>query len=374
MNPISRIMTRSVAGPFFRLHAGFLLFFFFILFGVYPSIDEVIQIHHSVIVGILTKPSNFLIATLIWGAYAFRICTFFYRLIEKDRYNFLSNLNAVESGKRFAYLSKLSVQLYSPVLAYGAIILAVAFYDGYIAAALMEAAVFLILTLLIAAGFYYSLREDRARLSGLRKYLPRLNFPKNLFSFLMRYIFREQFVALTVLKVISFCSLYFFISTDPESYKDRTLWLIFITLIICHSIIVYRNQQFMEIRFSFYRNMPVKLVVTILTLLAVYFVILIPELWAMKGIALQHHAFGDYSVLLVTAPCMVLMMHALLYTDDYRMRDFLKILSGVWVVFFFFGLSQFRWLLAPISLAVSFILFYSSYYKYEKKMTVKGVE
>jgi hypothetical protein len=264
MNPISRILTRSVSGPFFRLHAGFLLFLFFILFGAYPSIDEVILIHHSVILGILTKPYNFLIATLIWVAYAFRVFIFFYKLTEKDRYIFLQNLNAIEPRKRFAYLSKLSAQLFSPVLGYGAIILAVAFYEGYIAAGLLEAAVFSLLTLLIAGGFYFSLQKDKAGPSGFRKYFPSLNFPKNLFSFLMRYIFREQFLALTVLKVISFCCLYFFASTDPESYKDRILWLIFITSIIGHSIIIYKNQQFMETRLSFYRNMPVKLIVTIL--------------------------------------------------------------------------------------------------------------
>jgi bacteriorhodopsin len=94
----------------------------------------------------------------------------------------------------------------------------------------------------------------------------------------------------------------------------------------------------------------------------------------LKGIALQHHAFGDYAVLLFTAPCMLLMMHALLYTDDFRMKDYLKMLFGVWIIFFFLGLSQLRWLLASISLAASFIIFYSLYYKYEKKMTVKGLE
>ena len=130
----------------------------------------------------------------------------------------------------------------------------------------------------------------------------------------------------------------------------------------------------METKMAFYRNMPIRLFKTILVLFSVYLIILIPEFWALKGVAMEHHAFMDYLVIVATAPCMLLLMHAMLYTEDYQMEDYLKMLFGIWTVYFFFGLSNFRWLLPIVSLIAAFIIFYTTYYRYEKNMEVEGIE
>ncbi|MBS1668272.1 MAG: hypothetical protein JST58_12925 [Bacteroidetes bacterium] len=374
MKPVTTILARSVASPFYRQHAGFFLFLFFILFGIYPNIYQVEQVHYGIILGILTKASNFLLFVSIWFLYALRVYTFFHNCIGKNDYLFLQNLNAIAPKQRFYYLLQLVLTLYAPALVYGLAVMIVGLYEKHFLSASLAVLVLISFTLLVTQAFLFSLQKNRASFFDLNKWIPKINFPKNLFAFLMRYIFREQFLAMAGLKLVSFCCLYFFISTDPESYKDRILWLIFITSMIGHSIIIYKNQHFMETKMAFYRNMPIRLFKTILVLFAVYLIILIPEFWALKGVAMEHQAFKDYFIMAATAPCMLLLMHVMLYTEDYQMEDYLKMLFGIWTVYFFFGLSNFRWLLPIISLVAAFIIFYTTYYKYEKNMEVEGIE
>jgi len=150
------------------------------------------------------------------------------------------------------------------------------------------------------------------------------------------------------------------------------LWLLYITALVGHGVIIHRNFNFMENELSFYRNLPVSYGYTFLSFAAVYTVLLIPEIWALKGVLLiQHHAM-EYGWLILTGPSLLLLVHALLYGEDLKMQDFLGLLFGIWVVFVFFSLSHMHWLMPVIAFIVGFILFRITYYKYEAKVDDHG--
>jgi hypothetical protein len=368
------ILFRSITAPYYRRHAGFFLFIFFLLFGLYPNIQQTLEFHYVLIKGIATSRIFFFTALLIWLLYAGKTIHFYHGCIKNKTYDFLQNLNALSPGNRFFQLLLLQFQLLAPVLAYSLAVVIIAFINRHIAGALWVIFTQACLCVFTTVAAYFLLQKTR--LTGWKIALPALpfHFPNNLFSFLLKFIFTEQFIPLLLLKLFSFSCLYFFAKTDAQVFEDRMLWLLYLTSLAGHSILIYRNQHFMETKMSFYRNLPVKPLTTLLSLLSVYLIVLIPEIWALKGVAIQQHAVTNYIWMVITGPSLLLLLHCLLYTEDMQMEGFLKLLFGVWIVTVFFSLSSHHWLLALLCFGMAIVIFFTSYSRYEKNTAVEGLE
>jgi hypothetical protein len=374
MSNTDSILQRSVTSPFFRRHAGFFLFVFFLLFGLQPNFKQTLEFHYVILNGIASSANFFFIAFLIWFLYACKTIHFFNGCIKNKAYNFLQHLNAVSPGKRFLHLLLLQLQLLAPVLCYGIVVVLLAVINHHIAGGL--AVVFTLTGLCIFTTVAANFLLQKTKPAALKLRLPsfHFHFPSNLFSFLLKFIFTEQFIVLLLIKLVTFSCLYFFAKKDVQVFEDRMLWLLYLTCLIGHSILIFRNHHFMETKISFYRNLPVKPVATLLSLLAVYTIVLIPEIWALKGVAIQQHAVINYIWMILTGPSLLLLLHCFLYTEDMKMEGFLQLLFGVWIVTLFFSLSSNRWLLPLICLGMAVIIFFTSYYRYEKNTEVEGLE
>jgi hypothetical protein len=372
MSTTDSILQRSVAAPFYRRHAGFFLFIFFLLFGLQPNFKQTLEFHYVIINGIATSFNFFFIALLVWFLYAGKTIHFFSGCVKKRAYNFLQHLNALSPVKRFFQLLLMQLQLMLPVLCYGLAVIIVAVVNHHITGVLAVVLALTCLCFFTTAANYFLLQKTKH--AGLKTTLPSFHLPGNLFSFLLKFIFTEQFVILLLLKLATFSCLYFFAKTDAQVFEDRMLWLLYLTSLIGHSILIYRNQHFIETKMSFYRNLPVKPLTTLFTLLGVYMIVLIPEIWALKGVALQQHAVMEYIWMIITGPSLLLLLHCLLYTEDMKMAGFLQLLFGVWIVTIFFSLSSNRWLLSLICPGMALIVFLTSYYRFEKNTEVKGLE
>ncbi|MEO7394021.1 MAG: hypothetical protein ABIU11_03715, partial [Chitinophagaceae bacterium] len=366
MNIIGNILKRAVAAPFYRRHAGFFLFIFFLLFGLQPNFKQTLEFHYVIINGIVASGSFFLIAVIIWFAYALKTIHFFNGCLKNKAYNFLLYLNALSARKRFIHLLLLQLQLLAPILAYGLAVVIVAAITHHIVGALTVVFSLVVLCVFTAVSAIFLLQRTKQLAINIRLPLLRFHFSANLFTVLLKFIFNEQFIVLLLLKLATFSCLYFFAKTDSQVFEDRMLWLLYITSLIGHSILIYRNQYFMETKMSFYRNMPAKPLVTLLSLLSAYIILLIPEIWALKGVAIQQHAVVNYIWMILTGPSLLLLLHCLLYTEDMKMEGFLQLLFGVWIVSIFFSLSSNRWLLPLISSGMAVLIFFTSYYRYEK--------
>jgi ABC-type multidrug transport system fused ATPase/permease subunit len=374
MNTTDSILQRSVTAPFYRRNAGLFLFIFFLLFGLQPNFKQTLEFHYDIINGISTSVNFFFISLLIWFLYACKTIHFFNGCAKNKAYHFLQNLNAISPGKRFLHLLILQLQLLSPVLCYGMAVVIVAVINHHIAGGI--AVLFTLAGLCIFTTVAANFLLQKTKSSAFKKILPSFPslFSANLFSFLLKFIFNEQFIVLLLLKLVTFSCLYFFAKTDAQVFEDRLLWLIYLTSLAGHSILIYRNHHFMETKMSFYRNLPVRPMATLLSLLGVYVIVLIPEIWALKGVAIEQHAIINYIWMILTGPSLLLMLHCLLYTEDMKMEGFLQLLFGVWIVTLFFSLSSIRWLLPLICLGMAVIIFFTSYCRYEKNTAVEALE
>lgn len=373
MKAIRIILNRSVTEQFYKQHAGAFLFVFFILFGIQPSAADLLQFHYSVILTILQSATFFGVAALVWSLYTLKAVLFIRGCLKKESYDFVYLLLGVERKACLFQLSRMLATMLAPLFVYGSVILVVAVQRklwlpgiGVLATILLLFAVSVMITLrLIQNGKNNQLARRKIGLPGIRS---------GLFSMLMQFIFRKQFITLLILKTVAFTALYFFARTDSQVFEGRMLWLLFITVLVGHGVIIFRNFQFMENDLYFYRNMPVSKWYTLLSLLGLYSIILIPEFWALKGIIFIQHDLIEYCWLLLTGPSVLLLIHSLLYSEDNKMEEFLALLFGIWVVFIFFSLSNNRWLMPAVGCVFGLVIFMMSYYRYEKKVDTEAGE
>ena len=373
MNLLNKILNHSLAGPFYRQHAGAFLFLFFILFGIQPSFNDALKTHYAFITGILTSFDFFLIALACWIIYTLKTIIFVRSCLQKESFDFLFHLNALHRSERFLLLLKLNALLLAPISCYGLFIGGVALKDHHIVTGLLVVMVITILHFFATLVVYLLIQKAKALQQVTRKTIL-FPLPKTLFGFVLKFVFRRQFITLLIVKLLSFGCLYFFVRTEASVFEERMLWTLYLTSLIGHSIIVYKNFHFMEAELSFYRNLPVSGFSTLLALLCVYCILLLPEAWALRALIINRDNGSEYLWMVLTGPSLLLLLHSLLYTEDMKMEEFLKLLFGVWVVFVFFSLSKNHWLLPAICFVFSPVVFLISYYKYEKNTEIEGLE
>ena len=372
MGTRDKTLNHSIAGPFYRQHAGAFLFLFFILFGIQPSFNDALRTHYAFINGILTSLNFFLVAFSCWMLYAIKTIIFFKSCLQKESYDFLYDLNAIPQGKRFMILVKLIAVLLAPLSCYALFIIGVAINEHRVLNGIGIVSTVFILHLLTTIVVYYFIKNAKA-LQQVTGTVLSFALPKNLFGFVLKFVFYRQFITLLIVKIISFSCLYFFVRTEASVFEERMLWLLFLTMVIGHSVMVFRNFHFLEEELSFYRNLPIRSFSILLSLLAVYTILLLPETWALRALLVNLDKASEYLWMILTGPFLLLLLHSLLYTEDMKMEEFLKLLFGVWVVFVFFSLSRNHWLLPAIGFVFSPVIFLMSYNKYEKNMDVEGL-
>ncbi len=372
MKPLFSILQKSVAAPYYRQNAGLFLFCFFLLFGTQPSLTDALIFHYSVMESILSSYLFFWIAAGVWLMYAFKTAHFFFACIKKDAYSFLLQFLSVPLKKRCMALAYLQTILFLPVWIYGFLIFIIAIRENRLTQGLYVLITILLLSFL--SLFLFIIILEKGKTFSLFPAWLRIKFPAKFSFILLRYVFNEQFLALLVTKLLTFFGLYSLTRLEKDYFDDRILWLYYISSLAGHCLLVYKNHHFTEKRLAFYRNLPVKSVQTIVSLFIVYFILLIPEFWALKGIATHQHAIEEYTWMILAGPSVLLLLHCLLYTEDFSMESFLQLVFGLWVVLIFFSLSSWKWMIALVCLTMAIFIFYSSYYSYEKKAEIEKLE
>jgi len=371
MDRIDQILTHTIAGPFYRRNAGLFLFLFFLLFGIQPSFYDALRFHYAVIQSILSSWDFFLLVLGIWLVYVIKALLFVRGCLATGAYDYLFLLNALPPGQRFLYLLRLSARLLAPAGIYALLVWGISVKEGRIAAGCVFMGAIVLLCLFATAVVSRFIHQAKDLQQVIHYRLLPFPMPPTLTGFVLRFMVQKQFPALLLIKLVSFSSLYFFVQLETAVFEDRMLWLLFLTSLTGHSFIIFRNFRFMETELAFYRNLPVRSLITLAGLLAVYVIILLPEGWALRGLWVHQHHAGDYLWMILTGPLFLLLIHVLLYTENMGLKELLQLLFGVWIVFVLFSLSKQHWLLPAIGLFFSVLLFRLSYRGYETDSTVK---
>jgi hypothetical protein len=371
MKKIVQVINRSVVQPFYRQHAGLFLFLFFLMFGIQPTAQEAFRTHYYLMHLILTSGNFFLLAIIIWLIYTIKILLFSRNCLQKEAYDFIYQLNALPAQSRFLILLRSAILLMAPVTCYGLATIYVAIREQLVLAEIFVLLAIVLLHLFLILNTMQLLNGGKA-IQEVKKTSPLFPLPKAFFGFVLRGIFRNQWVTVLIIKLLSFFSLYLFTNIDSPLFENRVLWLIFLTSLIGHSFLIFRNFNFIETELQFFRNMPQAQVTTFFSLFFIYTILLLPEMWALRGVSMVQDQSWEYLWLVLTGPTFLLLLHVLLYSESMKIEEYLKLLFGVWIVFFFLSFSSWHWLLPLICTLFSAAIFFTSYYQYEKKVGLAG--
>lgn len=372
MNSITHILYRSVVTPFYKQIAGAAYFLFFLLFGIQPNFKQALNTHYYILKSIAGNYTAFGIFMLLSLLYVLK-CIFFYASRNaKNEYHFLQVLNGISLSKRISSFAFTSLLLLMPVLLYtfGIILVCITELPWYHAMA--PAALLLLLPALVTLSL--ERLNSKGAIFKEVSLTQLIALPSRLWQFMLRHVFFEQFFALAMLKLVSFVCLYFFVITDASVFEGRMLWLFYTLCLAGHCVIIYKLFYFLENKLSFYRTLPLPASGILGNLFLCYLILLLPEFWALRALAVQHHQPYEYGCMLLTGPAVLTLLHVLLYTDDFKMDGYLSVVFLVWILFFFMSFSENKWLPPLIAGAGVLIVFFTSFRSFEKKANIEKLE
>ena len=136
---------------------------------------------------------------------------------------------------------------------------------------------------------------------------------------------------------------------------------------MAHAIMPFYYISFMERDLSFYRNLPVPLLKTGLIYFISYCIILIPELLFLLVNAHDYISLTDIFLLYGVAVVNLLLFTAILYMEEIRMKQYFKIVFGVFFVSTFVLHFKNYTLLIGAELLIAIFIFIYNYHHYESK-------
>ena len=188
---------------------------------------------------------------------------------------------------------------------------------------------------------------------------------KPFFLLLLYYFGYEKKILFLTLKTMSLVLLFIVLDLNKNSYNNDSFILFYLLILLVHSVFPFLAVEFLEKRFSFYRNLPFRLSQHAMVYLVTYLIILIPEFlylllngWGIIPIAT---IFSFYGVAVAT----LYLLTSIQYSDAMNRNEFVK---AVFVLFFVtsFALHAQQFLLwMIIQFIIAIILFWNGFYKYE---------
>ncbi len=362
---VFKILQKVLVNQFYKVNAGLFMFLFFVLFGLPYNVSG---FHLSLIMGFIQSQAFLGFVFLIWIVYSLKCINYILTHLQEPRSAFLFCLNNVSKTQGYFYMLYVQFMLFLPVTLYAfAAILVAIQHQKYLPAA--EIAVFIFVANLLCAYIYLVTLQKKSFLKQ-KLWLPAVHFhlPKPLFLIPLYHLWHSQKQMLFVSKLFSLLLLYGFIHLyEPDHYDIRPLQLCLLLVTAAQTAIVYQVRVFEEEYVAFSRNLPVTTVVRFMSIVAMYAILMLPEgllLW--NGFPLHFH-LSDYPQLIVMIIALLCAFHVTLLLEDTEMEPFIKIVFAIIAACFFILLYNPGVLFPAGILLISFALFHSYYYDFEKK-------
>jgi hypothetical protein len=313
--------------------------------------------------------NQFLVITGIgWLLYSRKCAAFVHRTLCDPAYSFLHVYNCLNPLQRFALLLLMQVLLVAPVLAYGSVVIAVAWHHQYFQIALALLIYFLLLCLAPAAWYLRQLHYPHTVPLFRAKPLQRFNKLAAAYPIvLIRFIFSEQKMVLAGIKVFTCGMLYGMVSNNTLSDYDVQFPFLFFNFgIVANGLVIYRTRIFEESRLAFYRGMPVSLLRRWLVYAAVYGLLLVPEWTTIFLLTPAYLHTADAWSFSLCALSVLLLLNSISLLDDFSMKGYLRVLLVVLCIEYFFVIAGALTALYCLFLVLGVAIFFGSYYSFER--------
>lgn len=371
MRIIAKILQTVLVNHFYKLNAGFFIFLFFALFGVVRG-GQLIEFHLGLIQAILGGPLFLGMIVFIWGLYSIKCINYITKRLMDADLTFLSCLNSLPKKQLWYWMCFVHAEVYLPVIVYVAIIINVAIRAHQYQQALIIA-IFNILFFIVAVKQYFNTLQQHHRESVIKKFsIPSLPFKKPVFLFPLIYIWKERKLMLLLTKFFTLVYLYGFIEFyEPYRHDIRPILLSMLLVMAAHMTVIFEMRIFENEYLLFSRNLPISIRKRFVQSIALFLVLLTPELlFIWKGYPL-HFSVIDYSQILLMVLAIPIFMHAILYTYCMLMEEYMRLVFAFVAALFFLILYDLGILLFVFVMLLAFVFFYFHFFEFEKANAVK---
>ncbi|WP_157530911.1 hypothetical protein [Hymenobacter norwichensis] len=369
--PLTRALVKIIATGFYRQHLGFLLALFVVLFlnVLYTPVlnqthltpEQILVTALKLVVSSVSEPLGVGLLGGLFLLYSWKSWQYVARHLQGADVQFLYySSNALPWSRQVQSwtLVQLVVCLPLVMISLYAMFVGVAF--GYWLIPFLLPVY--MLALLIGSGVYYTrlLNNTTAaepfqadRLAWLRRW------PKPLFSLFLYELLDKKRLPYTVTKALSLSSIALLWSVFPASRLDPRLFeFLGLCSALTHAVLLFQAREFEKFYLQFTRNFPHSCWQIAGQQVALYSMLLLPELLGLLMIGpFQHGLLGAALLLSVT-----LFFRALLARPGLRLPTYLRVVFGCFLVFLFVLLFGFTQWLIIVNLVAAGGLFY--HYKY----------
>ena len=363
----SKLLFRSLVGPFYRENISLLFFLFAVMVGIVGEVDgaELWQFHYSLAQGILQNSSYLAVVFVAWLLYARKCLQFVAGQLRQPSYAFITVYNDLGRTKRFGLFLLVEAWLLLPILIYAAFVVVYGWLHQLYFPAVWVAGHLLVLCVLSALRLVYlSENLHKGRPLGIKLPLPLSSAYEVI---LLRSVAHRQKIMWLAFTIFTCGVLYMIALNNTVSDYETTFPFLFFNFgILANGVIVFGIREFEETGLTFYRGAPVPLLKRGVGYASVYFVLLIPEFITTGLLVPVHLHYGDAILFSLCGYGTVLLMHSITFVRNFSRKEYLFAVLMIFCMQYVFLAGIGLTLLCGVLFVAAIACFLLGYYRFER--------
>lgn len=363
MSAMLQVLRKSLIAPFYRSHAGLLIFVFLVMFGTVES-RYLVNYHQTLILGMFTSDIFMVAVCLIWTLYSLKILHYTITLFRKPEYAFLTNLMLVSKHKAFGQILITILFCFLPVLGYTVLIYMLGVSEHYYASSIGIFAFQLLLCCINAHIILLFLRtQHRFSWTFVKFRIPNMG---GRIGFYISHLASEEKIALLISKGFSLTLLYIVREATEAGDDSRVLGLTWIFVLLSHTFLVPKVRMFEDRYLGWLKSLPISTVKTCGLYFVFYTGLMLPELiFSMSMIG----NIVELASLALLSATLLMFIHAHLLKPNRDPDHFSTFLFWLFILSFFIVLSKLILVLIVVLGVAACIRITHRYYEYEPTVT-----
>jgi hypothetical protein len=368
---LTTVLIKIFVKGFYRVHSGIfifllvtvLMYFFFIevLNQTHLPPDQIILYNLMLVLTLLSSPVMVTLVFIVWLGFTVKSWNYItgQMLIPSNQFLFYSStsFNKVDQFKSW-FIAQLTLSL--PLICYGLFSLVIGIiFDYYI----IPVIILLYILLLSAVSAMVYVRHANRLININGKSVLSLivgNWSKPFFSLFLYHVFDRLKITLIVTKLLSYGIIVgsFYLLTDVNDNLGVAAITV-LGIITAHAILIYQSYRFEESYLSFSRNFPYSRIKIYSSWTVTYLLLTLPEnIWILSAFDFE---IGFALVIFNLGTGML--FRNLLYIVTLDIKKFIYRVFFVFNLFFMIILLKLFWLLVPLNVLISVIMFDRNYYR-----------
>lgn len=357
-----QVLFKTFVTRFYAINTGFFLVTFILLFGLLNG-QATIDLHHLLMERIGNSPAFFLGAVVIWCLYAFKCLAFMVRTIKNDANNFLAAMQCLPDGRQKMMLAYCYTAMLLPLLAYGAITVAVGIAEGGMVLPVVFALFQLSLLAVSLVAFSMINSTWKEPTFKLPRVLPSIRKP--FASYLLHFSLADRKGTFIGIKILSLLLLQGMVMANKYTVDRESICVLMMFLVSAHALLPLYYTGFMESKAAFVRNLPVSKARILITYALTYMVTFLPEMLFLLINSKHAISLSQVFSLYAVAVSQLLLYTATQYVPGMKTERYTMVVFAFFFASLLFLASFNLWPMAITELILSVAIYHTFYYRYE---------